>query len=302
MKKLSLLIILICGIYLWGFAQNDITDVIDKDRQMRIDSLFNDLFFGDDYFFTSDEIDLSYQLFYLRANYSSNTFYAGREIGVDQYNIGGQLYYLNSNGLFAGVSGVWYSQLDPEYRSTVLSLGYSKALKKANYFRYRLSYDYYLYNTAKIDYDPVYSSGLNAGITLKSKSVGARFDASFLLGKEVGTQLSSDLYGKLTLIKLGSYDRINIEPELSFFFGSEAVEYDLSEILIDPFTNEEYSTFYKDEFGLMNIQLEIPLNIIYKNFDVELAWTHNFPQTMDKNLEYKESSFFRFSIGYFLQL
>ena len=200
------------------------------------------------------------------------------------------------------MSGAWYSQLDPGYRTTVFSLGFSKALKKHKFFRYRLSYDYYLFNSGDVDYDPLYTSGANAGITLKSNSLGTRFNASFLLGKEVGTQLSWDFYGKIKLIKLGTYDNVSFDPEVSLYFGSEAVEFQLNEVLIDPETNMGYSSYYEDVFGLMNVQIELPLSVVYKSFDIEASWVHNFPQSMDDQIGYLESSFFRFSLGYFFNL
>ena len=276
--------------------------ITDRFEDARIDSLFNDLFYGDDGFFQVPTLKKNYELIYFRTNYDSRTFFAGREIGEQQYNLSSQLYYLHSRGIFLGMSGAWYSQLDPGYRTTVFSLGFSKALKKHKFFRYRLSYDYYLFNSGDVDYDPLYTSGANAGITLKSSSLGTRFNASFLLGKEVGTQLSWDLYGKIKLIKLGTYDNISFDPELSLYFGSEAVEFQLNEVLIDPETNLEYSSYYEDVFGLMNVQIELPLSVVYKSFDIEASWVHNFPQSMDDQIGYLESSFFRFSLGYFFNL
>lgn len=301
-KVRNLLFFALCLVFFSShvYAQKITTDIQDEVRQTRIDSLFNDLFFGDDYFFQASQQDVTYQLFYLRSNFDSKTFFAGREIGMDQHNMTGQLYYLHSNGIFVGVSGAWYSQLDPGYRTTVLSLGYSKSLKNKKFFRYRFSYDYYLFNSGDIDFDPLYTSSINVGTTLKSETLGTRFDVSFLLGKEIGKQLSWDFYGKIKLLQLGIYDRISLEPEASLYFGSETVEYQFSEVIIGE--GEEYYSFYKDVFGLMNIQMELPLNIYFKNFDLEAAWIYNFPKTMDDGLKYEESSFFRVSLGYFFQL
>ncbi len=281
-------------------AQNPV--VTDELRIARVDSLLDDLFFGDEELTGLFTEKKNYQFLYWRANYDSRTFFAGREIGSNQYNLSGQMYYLNSNGIFAGVSGAWYSQLDPGYRTTILTLGFGKGLKKAKFFRYRLAYDYYLFNNDDPDFDPLYTSSLTAGITLKSKSLGTRFNSTFLLGKEVSTQLSWNTYAYLNLVKLGKYDKIRLEPQVLFYFGTESAEFLLNEVLIDPLTNIEYTSYYKDVFGLMNVQLQLPLNITLKNFDFEAAWIYNLPRTMGDGMSYPENSFFRVSIGYILSL
>jgi hypothetical protein len=158
-------------------------DITDRFREARIDSLLEDLFFSDDEPGKLLLPQKNYQFLYARTSYDSRTFFAGREIGADQYNLTGQLFYLNTNGLFAGVSGAWYSQLDPGYRTTVLTLGFSKDLKKMNFIRYRISYDYFLYNNGNSDFDPLFTSSATTGLTLKSKSLGTRVNSTFSTGQ-----------------------------------------------------------------------------------------------------------------------
>lgn len=300
MKKIFLILFLA---FLSGqqlYAQKP--ESLDEARMARIDSLLNDLLFGEDVSAYAQGLKQNFQFLYFRANYDTKTYFAGREIGNDQYNLSGQLFYMHSNGIFAGVSGSWYSQLDPGYRTTVLTLGYGKGLKNAKFLRYRFSYDYYLFNNDDPDFDPLYTSGLNTGITLKSKSLGTRFDAAFLLGKEVSTQLSWDFYAYLNLVKLGKYDKIRLEPEVSLSFGTEAAAFSLSEVLVDPVTNDVYDTYYEDVFGLLNVQLILPLNITYRNFDFEVSYQYNLPRTQGDALSYPESSSFRLSLGYMFSL
>lgn len=277
-------------------------NMIDELREARLDSLLNEVFFDDDDLSYLFGLKKNFQFLYWRSSFDSRTFFAGREIGTQQHNLSGQLYYLHSKGFYAGVSGAWYSQLQPGYRTTILTAGYSKGLKKMDFFRYRLSYDYFFFNNDDPEFDPLYNSGLNAGISLKSKSLGTRFDAYFLLGDDVGTTLSWDAFAYVNLVRLGSYDQIRLEPEVSLYFGSELVEYQLNEVIIDPVTNIGYDYYYEDAFGLMNVQLQLPLNIKYKQFDFEAAWIYNVPQTMGDGISYDKSSFFRFSLGYILSL
>ena len=277
-------------------------EIAEKLREEQIDSLLNLVLFEEDDLSYLFNLKKNYQFLYARTNYNSRTYYAGREIGKNQYNLSAQLFYLHSSGIHAGISGAWYSQLDPGYRTTVLSLGYSKGLKKSNFFRYRLSYDYFLFNNNDPDFKPLYSSSLNTGITLKGKNMGTRGNLSVLLGQETGTQFTWDFYSNMNLAKLGRYDKIRFEPQVSLYFGSESVEYQLNEVLIDPFTNIEYDSYYKDVFGLLNVQLELPVTMNYKGFNLEAGWIFNFPHTMDKNMSYPNNSYFRIALGYIFKL
>ena len=294
--------VLVMAVFAGSSLKAQRTEIPDQLRDARLDSILNEVLFDDEDLSYLFQVKKNFQFLYWRSNFDTRTFYAGREIGTQQYNFSGQLFYMHSMGLFAGVSGSWYSQLDPGYRTTVLSVGYSKGLKKKQFFRYRLSYDYFVFNNDDPDFEPLYNSGLSAGITLKSKTLGTRMNYYLLLGKETGSSFSWNAYSYLNLLRLGTYDRIRLEPQVLFYFGSEAVEYQLSEILVDPLTNTTYDSYYKDEFGLMNIQLQLPLRVKYKNFDFEASWIHNFPQTMNDGFSYPQNSSFRFSIGYIFSL
>ncbi|RKD91296.1 hypothetical protein [Mangrovibacterium diazotrophicum] len=300
MKRIGLLIGLVFVLVLPAIAQR--TDILEKDRFTRIDSLLSDVLFGDDELYDLFSGKKNFQFLYAGANYNSKTYFAGREIGTDQYNFSGQLYYMHSIGFFAGVSGSWYSQLDPGYRTTVFSAGFGKGFKKIKFLRYRASLDYFLFNVDDPDFDALYNSSLNAGITLKSKSLGTRLDGSLLMGQEFGQQLSWDVYAYLNLIKFSRYDYLRLEPEVSLFWGSEAAEFLLNEAYVDEITQTEVSTYYKDVFGLLNIQLQLPVSLSWKSFDLEVSYNYNLPQTIGDGESYSNSSYFRISLGYIFNL
>ncbi len=277
-------------------------EIVEKLREERLDSLLNLVLFNEDDLSYLFNLKKNYQFLYAITSYNSRTYFAGREIGKNQYNLSAQLFYLHSSGIHAGISGAWYSQLDPGYRTTVLSVGYSKGLKKLKFFRYRASCDYFLFNNNDPNFKPLYTGSLNTGITLKSKNTGTRGILSILLGQETGTQLTWDFYSNMNLIKLGRSDKIQLEPQVTLYFGSESVEYQLNEILIDPLTNTGYNNYYKDVFGLLNVQLELPISVNYKGFNLEAAWMFNFPHTRNKNMTYPDNSSFRVALGYIFKL
>jgi hypothetical protein len=209
---------------------------------------------------------------------------------------------MHSGGFFAGVSGSWYSQLEPGYRTTTLNAGFGRSLKKASFFRYRASFSYFIFHVDDPDFDPLYTTSLNAGVTLKSKTLGTRLDGTLLMGQEVGKQISWDVYGYLNLVKFSRFDYLRLEPEVSLFWGSEAAEFLLSEAYFDETTQTEISTYYKDVFGLLNIRLQLPLSLSWKSFDLEVSYNYNLPQTIGDGSEYPASSYFRISLGHIFNL
>ena len=142
------------GIF-YGFSQEITTKKSDVDEII-------DEFFDEDT--TLDELVASlsnYQLLYLSLNYNSNTYFSGRDIGINQYNIRPQITYVNSNGLFASLSGTYYSEFYPKWDVTVASLGYGKSIGKIKLFRYSASYSRYFYANAE---DNIFSNTLNLSL------------------------------------------------------------------------------------------------------------------------------------------
>nr|WP_319398852.1 hypothetical protein [uncultured Carboxylicivirga sp.] len=300
MKKLVILMLLMMISVLQCWSQR--TDVTDKERLARVDSLLSDVLFGDDDLLDLLSEEQNFQFLYVSTSWSNRTYYAGRENGDYQSNLATQVYYMNSSGFYAGVSGNWYSQLDPNYRSTVITAGYSKGLTKHPFFRYRVSADYFLFHVNDPDFDPIYSTSINVGITLKSKHVGTRLDGSLLLGQEVGQQFSWNTYANIYLARFGKFNYLRLEPEISLFFGSEAAEFLLNEAYVDPSTNTQVDTYYRDVFALLNTQLRIPLSLNWKNFDMQCSYIYNLPRTVGDEAPYPNTSYFRLSLGYIFSL
>ncbi|MCF8222543.1 MAG: hypothetical protein K9J25_05300 [Bacteroidales bacterium] len=274
-------------------------------QEDKIDAILDSMFFSTDeeILLMLAEMNRNHNFIYSRVGYDNKTTYAGREIGSDQYNLSGQLFYLNSTGLYLGLSGAWYSQLDPSYRSTVVTGGYSNSLKKASWLRYRISYNRYFYNTDASSYDPDYTGSLSAGITLKNDNFGIRTDYSFLMGNEYASQASFDLFGDFLLFKPGKRSKIEFTPELSFYFGSEAVEYERISYLSGNSSTSDMSEFiYMDKFGLMNTSINIPLEISLGDFSLELSYKYNFPRSLDPNYMYDNNSLFSISLSYFFMI
>lgn len=300
MKKFGLAVWLVVLFLLPGAAQK--TKILEGEHLARVDSLLNDVLFGDD-----DPSDLfnpkqNFRFIYAGFSANSRTYFAGREIGSHQSSVSGQIYYMHSVGFFAGVSGSWYSELEPAYRTTVLSAGFGKGVKRWPFFRYRFSADYFVFHNDEPDFDPNYNFSLNAGFTLKTKTLGTRFDGSVLGGKEFGKQLAWNAYAYIYLLRFGRFDYLRLEPAVSLFWGSETAEFLLNEAYFDETTQTELSTSYKDVFGLLNVQVRLPVNLSWKNFDLDLSYHYNLPQTVGDGERYANSGYFSVSLGYLFGL
>jgi len=286
MKKIIVLLLLISGI-VPAFAQTD-----------RIDSLLNDLVYNDNDPLMMPEKPVKFDFISTGINFNSNTFYAGREVGIDKmFNITGHLFYYNSTGLFIGASGNWFDQLTPSYSATTLSAGFSKAVDKKKLFTFRTSYSRFLYykpDTAS--YYP-YKNNFSLGLSFRKNWIGARISSNLLFGEEYKFNISTGLYSRFTLIKLGKYNKIYMAPEVSAFMGSETIATTKGG---SGDGNQTINT--KEVYSLLNTQLYIPIGISIGDFDLEFNYSVNFPTTQDASITYPVSSFYTISIGYMLPI
>lgn len=267
-------------------------------QKSQVDSLLDLYMFEEAYL--KKETKQNYHFLYLRTNYNNKTMYAGREIGDNLFNASGQLVYFNSWGLHFGVAGSWYSATNPNYMATILSAGYSKNLKKIKGLSVRTSYNHFIYNNP--DFDPTYNGAVNFGASFSKKWFGTRIDYTLLAGSEFGSQVSCDIYSKINLYKSKKHFKVQFKPEISFFFSPETVEYEQYNYLDEDYYLYDTEYITEETFGLLNTQIIVPVSINYKNFDFEVSYLYNIPNSPTNIYEYDNSSQFRISLGYFFGL
>ena len=56
------------------------------------------------------------------------------------------------------------------------------------------------------------------------------------------------------------------------------------------------------EFGLLNTAIRIPIGIDYRNFDLEIAYNINFPNSMITGDKLPTTTYFNISLGYIFSL
>jgi len=264
-------------------------------------------------------------LIYSSINYNSNTFYSGRSIGVNQFNLSPQISYLNSNGLTISLSGIYLDQFDPAWDLTTISIGYSKWINKKNTVSLNTSFSNYFYS---YDQNDIYSRSVSLGMSYQSlndklflnTSAGIFFDGSNLF------QIISNFYYSFNLIKkrekikeqnkrsqvwkvnvngkqksrrnLTDKLTLDFKPLVSFYFNSETIDTEYSPSF---FINQNINAD-QNYFGLINTQIKLPIEFNLNSIDLELSYYINIPVPIGDENNLPNTSFFGISIGYLFDL
>jgi hypothetical protein len=287
----------ISSLFIWfiiGFCVQE-----SRAQEEQLDSLLDVIVFEDEELVSLLTGKKNYQFLYARTHFENRSYFSGRDIGIEQYNYSAQLSYFHSAGVNLAVGMIWYSQFNPKLYATSLSAGYSGKIGKNNDYRYRASYNRYLFSKMDSVDAHAFNSAFAAGLTIDKGFIGTRFDLALLTGDETAGQASIDLFGDITLVKLGTFDKIKFEPEISFFLGKEIMAY---YELGGPGQNQEYYLVEDSEFGLLNMALHFPISIDFKNFDLELAYNINFPNSTVSEEDLPMTSYFNLSLGYIISL
>ncbi|MBN2611275.1 MAG: hypothetical protein JXB00_06940 [Bacteroidales bacterium] len=264
-----------------------------------LDSLINDVLGVDKELMRLIDPPSSYCYVYSGINSDTRTFYAGREIGENMVSMNGSAYLLHSKGFYAGLSGMWYSQPIPGYSNTIVSAGLYKTLNKKKSLSFRASYNRYFYSNDTTS--QVFSNSLGTGLTLKNSWIGSRLSVNFLFGEDFGFNFTPNIFSRITVVRFGNYNKLQVEPEISLFFGSEYTEYAMVENLSGQQSGSS-ETRIKEVYGLLNTQFYLPLCVYLGDFDIELGYSLNIPRSQDADISYPVTSFFSFSLGYLLPI
>jgi len=238
-----------------------------------------------------------FQLLYISMNYNDKTYFSGRDIGVNQYNLTPKISYLHSCGIYASISGIYYSSFNPNWDLTTATLGFGKNFGKQKTLKYNFSYSRYFYNNNLTN---AYTNMLNAGIAVrnKKKNIGTQLSVSYLFGNENGLQIASTNYILLHLLKTKKA-QLDFKPQLSIVAGNQTIELARTYFNFgNPIT--VYTT--NSTFDLINSQINIPLEFNYKSFDFELGYNINFPNALKGETNLKNTSYFNFSVAYLINL
>ncbi len=238
---------------------------------------------------------INFHFLYLSLNYNSDTYFSGRDIDIDQYNISPQITYMHSKGFYASVSGIYYSEFIPKWDVTTATIGYGKSFGKDKIWRYYTSLSGYLYSDNNID--GLYNGNISVGFGIqnKNRTLGSVLSGSYYLGSDAAYQIVSRTYANLKLLKTKKH-HLKIRPQLSIFTGTQVVD-----VLSD--TTLQGSVISQNNvFGLINTQINFPIQYSTNSFDFELGYNLNFPSEIGTETDLKNTSFFNIGISYLLDL
>ncbi len=231
-----------------------------------------------------------YHIVYVQTGFENNTYFTGRDIGVDQYNMYIQTVY-NYRGFTAAAAGVIYSEFEPHWYTSMLSLGYQKGIISPLPLDLSVSYDRYFFHDSDDSLLSTFPNSLNLGVVHTSPYWGVLLDYSLLFGTETSSQFSGALYTKFTLLRWKGGNKCILKPQMSFVFGSE-------ETAFLRLPGSRRPPISSTRFGLLNTEITIPLICYAGDVDMSLAYRYNIPRSLDAETEYAATSLFSLSLGY----
>lgn len=274
---------------------NLVAQVPDKGDEF--DMLLDELFFNEQQFI-DDILDsfIPRNFIYANLSFENNTYFTGRDPGVDQFNLVPQLSYYHSSGFNASVSGIYYQEYTPHWDFTSVYLGYFNNLGKKQLFNYEAGYTRYFYS----DGWDVFTNALNLGVGLRNKkrTLGTKLSATYLFGSDQAFQLISRTYGRVTITRKENFI-LKFRPQLNFIIAQQTIELER----LNPDTNEPTGEFeYDDVFGLLNTQINLPIALATRSWDFEAGYNINFPNPVESEPSLDPTGYFHISIGYLIDL
>ena len=240
---------------------------------------------------------LNFEFLYVSIDYNSNSYFSGRDIGIDQFNVRPQLSYFNSKGFFTSILGVYYQEFVPNWDYTNIAIGYSKSFKNVKNLRYSVSASHYIY--AEGNTNPFkYAAGGMLSLKNKKRSIGTSISGTFLFGKDESFQFTSRTFASLNILKNNKHS-LKLAPHVSLSIGKQT--YELAQTRL---VREEIITDYtlNNVFDLINIELAFPLQYNYKNLDIDLGFYVNLPSEIGDEINLKSTNYWNLSLGYIFDL
>tara|TARA_B110000238_G_scaffold67279_1_gene73805 strand:- start:986 stop:1891 length:906 start_codon:yes stop_codon:yes gene_type:complete len=268
-----------------------------EDNLDDIDGLLDELFFNDQQFLDElIESDFSYNFIYTSVSYNNNTYFSGRDVGTNQFNIIPQVSYYHSSGFNASISGIYYQEFSPNWDFTSLSLGYFNTLGEQKMFVYNLGYTKYFYTDG---YDGFTNSiDLSFGVRNKKRNFGTTISASYVFGTDVSYQVVSNTFVNFTLKRISNF-AVRLRPAFNFIIAKQSLATEKI-IFIDHQRILETVNF--NIFDILNTQINIPISLSTKSWDFEFGYHLNFPNAVLKEKNLPTTSFFSLSLGYLFDL
>lgn len=256
----------------------------------------------------------NYHLLFFQSGFENDSYFAGRDIGLNQFNINAQVSY-SYKQLSATLIAIIYENLIPNWQTTALALNYRLPLKFP--VDIDVNYSRYFFHGESDSLAMNYPNAFGLGFSRSAKFWGASADFSLLAGTDgLAPQFMPAIYGNFKLYSWNENNTIVFKPELGFYFGSElsalATAPGNSLAKIPPGNGQgngqgsgngsdsdtDSLSTYMSVFGLLNT--EISFHVIISLGDIEITGSivKNIPQSVIAEIAYAPTTMYALSLGY----
>lgn len=231
-----------------------------------------------------------YHVIYGQTTYQNRTYFTGRDIGVDQYNLTLQAAY-NYRGFSAAAAGIIYSEFEPHWNLSMLSLAYSHQVLRSVPLDISLSYDRYFYHDPIDTRSAAYPNALMLNFSYSAPRWGLALNPGIFFGTAFASQQSVSAWLDQGIWRKDDL-HLKIRPSLSLIFGSG-----ISAYIQMP---GDQPPLIETSYGLLNATISLPLKVRYKDLDMAVAYYLNLPNAPGSDTKYAATSFLQISLGYII--
>ena len=253
-------------------------------------------------------------LVYISVDYNNDSYFSGRDIGLDQYNLSAQLSY-NYRNFTLRAAALMYESLFPPLQLATFSASYRLPINFPLHID--LNYDRFFFFNESDTLMSQYPNSLGFSLSYHQKFWGMLADVSILASREsVSPQLNPALYGKFELFSWKE-NKISIKPEISFVFGSEVnaltrAPWQGNQSFAKPINGgngngqgngngngpDPTTPGMSDAFGLLNTELNIHILLDMGDIDFDICIQNNRPRSIIRDLTFAPTSMLSISAGY----
>lgn len=252
--------------------------------------------------------DSAYSFLKVGVGYVSNVLVAGRNYGVKQYGLIPTVEYNHKSGWYAGYSGSVLSKNQPAYAASALYTGFANGI--GNNWWYDLAYSHTFFSS---DSNNIINNSISGLLSYTKNWFLASVKYSFLFGEETAHEVIANIGGYWQKENMGFTDVIAFSPAIATVFGTTNVPF--QKLTVAQYklgtgeswqqfkarvaarrTNRRNSGTYTNEFGLMNVDITIPVSIAVKNLRCMLSYNYAIPVKLPSE-ETKPAAQGYFSLG-----
>ncbi|MCD6447147.1 MAG: hypothetical protein J7L40_03155 [Candidatus Marinimicrobia bacterium] len=256
----------------------------------------------------------NYHLLYFQVSYESDSYFAGRDIGLEQVNLTAQANY-SYKQFSLSTAVIIYPQLYPPLQATALSVNYRIPLKFP--VNIDINYGRYFFNSENDTLSSIYPNGFGLGLSHHAKFWGVSTDMSLLTGSEgLAPQIDASIYGNFKIFSWKENNYISVRSEIGIYFGSETtararIPRGLAKITghgdgrgngngngQGGGSGSGQEIVYSTAFGLLNTSMNIHLLATLGDFDIGASIQNNRPRSVDTEIAYIPTSMISVNAGY----